>query len=105
VHKAELRRDFTQAPQHDRCRGRDEVHPAWVWSITIIPRARPPSGLSALINRTAPSLDACPDPTKYPAGFFSICTSSYDIPAAHVTVDDVYTSKALGGVAYRCSFR
>jgi carbon-monoxide dehydrogenase large subunit len=51
------------------------------------------------------AFDACADPTKYPAGFFSICTGSYDIPVAHVTVDGVYTNKAPGGVAYRCSFR
>jgi len=51
------------------------------------------------------AFDACADPTKYPAGFFSICTGSYDIPAAHLTVDGVYTNKAPGGVAYRCSFR
>jgi len=44
-------------------------------------------------------------PTKWPAGLFSICTGSYDIPAAHVHVDGVYTNKAPGGVAYRCSFR
>ncbi len=51
------------------------------------------------------AFDACADPTKYPAGFFSIVTGSYDIPAAHVSVDGVYTNKAPGGVAYRCSFR
>jgi aerobic carbon-monoxide dehydrogenase large subunit len=51
------------------------------------------------------AFDACADPTKYPAGFFSICTGSYDIPVALVTVDGVYTNKAPGGVAYRCSFR
>jgi carbon-monoxide dehydrogenase large subunit len=51
------------------------------------------------------AFDACADPTKYPAGFFSICTGSYDIPVAHVSVDGVYTNKAPGGVAYRCSFR
>ena len=44
-------------------------------------------------------------PTKWPAGFFSICTGSYDIPTAYVNVDGVYTNKAPGGVAYRCSFR
>ncbi len=44
-------------------------------------------------------------PTKWPAGLFSICTGSYDIPVAHVKVDGVYTNKAPGGVAYRCSFR
>ncbi|MGB5251167.1 MAG: aerobic carbon-monoxide dehydrogenase large subunit [Sedimenticolaceae bacterium] len=44
-------------------------------------------------------------PTKWPAGLFSIVTSSYDIAAAHVKVDGVYTNKSPGGVAYRCSFR
>ena len=44
-------------------------------------------------------------PTKWPAGFFNIVTGSYDIPVAHVEVDGVYTNKAPGGVAYRCSFR
>ena len=43
--------------------------------------------------------------TKWPAGLFSICTGSYDIPSAHVRVDAVYTNKAPGGVAYRCSLR
>src|SRR5262249_44917787 len=33
-----------------------------------------------------------------------IITGSYDFPAAHVSVDGVYTNKAPGGVAYRCSF-
>jgi len=44
-------------------------------------------------------------PTQWPAGLFSICTGSYDIPTAHVKVDGVYTNKSPGGVAYRCSFR
>src|SRR5262249_29149993 len=44
-------------------------------------------------------------PSKWPAGFFNIVTGSYDVPAAYVTVDGVYTNKAPGGVAYRCSFR
>jgi len=51
------------------------------------------------------AFDACADPSKYPAGFFNIVTGSYDIPVAHVAVDGVYTNKAPGGVAYRCSFR
>ena len=51
------------------------------------------------------AFDACADPTKFPAGFFHIVTGSYDIPVAHVAVDGVYTNKAPGGVAYRCSFR
>jgi len=51
------------------------------------------------------AFDACADPTKFPAGFFNIVTGSYDIPVAYVGVDGVYTNKAPGGVAYRCSFR
>ncbi|MEE8334607.1 MAG: molybdopterin cofactor-binding domain-containing protein, partial [Alphaproteobacteria bacterium] len=44
-------------------------------------------------------------PSKWPAGLFNVVTGSYDIPAALVTVDGVYSNKAPGGVAYRCSFR
>ncbi len=44
-------------------------------------------------------------PMKWPAGLFNIVTGSYDIPVAHVKVDGVFTNKAPGGVAYRCSFR
>src|SRR5262245_56342118 len=51
------------------------------------------------------AFDACGDPSKWPAGFFNIVTGAYDFPVAHVTVDGVYTNKAPGGVAYRCSFR
>ncbi|HXQ39868.1 MAG TPA: aerobic carbon-monoxide dehydrogenase large subunit [Candidatus Udaeobacter sp.] len=51
------------------------------------------------------AFDACADPTKWPAGFFNIVSGSYDFPVAHVEVDGVYTNKAPGGVAYRCSFR
>jgi carbon-monoxide dehydrogenase large subunit len=51
------------------------------------------------------AFDACADPTKWPAGMFHVCTGSYDIPNAHVSVDGVYTNKFPGGVAYRCSFR
>jgi aerobic carbon-monoxide dehydrogenase large subunit len=43
--------------------------------------------------------------TKLPAGLFSICTGSYDVPNAYCRVDAVYTNKAPGGVAYRCSLR
>ncbi len=32
-------------------------------------------------------------------------TGSYEIEAAHIQVDGVYTNKPPGGVAYRCSFR
>ena len=41
----------------------------------------------------------------FPAGFFSICTGSYNIPVAYLGVEGDYTNKAPGGVAYRCSFR
>ncbi|HLB80987.1 MAG TPA: aerobic carbon-monoxide dehydrogenase large subunit, partial [Dongiaceae bacterium] len=44
-------------------------------------------------------------PTKWPLGFFNVVTGSYDIPVAYVSSDGVYTNKAPGGVAYRCSFR
>ncbi len=49
--------------------------------------------------------DAAANPSKFPAGLYSICTGSYDMQAAHVEVDGVYTTKPPGGVAYRCSFR
>ena len=51
------------------------------------------------------AFDACANATKWPAGLFSIISGSYDFPAAHCLVDGVYTNKAPGGVAYRCSFR
>jgi carbon-monoxide dehydrogenase large subunit len=49
--------------------------------------------------------DAAANPSKFPAGLYSICTGSYDMKAAYVEVDGVYTTKPPGGVAYRCSFR
>ncbi|HSM57871.1 MAG TPA: aerobic carbon-monoxide dehydrogenase large subunit [Candidatus Sulfomarinibacteraceae bacterium] len=49
--------------------------------------------------------DAAANPSKFPAGRFSICTGSYDMKAAHVSFDAAYTNKPPGGVAYRCSFR
>ena len=51
------------------------------------------------------AFDATAQPTKFPAGLFSICTGSYDFAQAFCEVDGVYTNKAPGGVAYRCSFR
>lgn len=51
------------------------------------------------------AFDAAADPSKFPAGLFSICTGSYDFPVAFAEVDGVYTNKAPGGIAYRCSFR
>ncbi len=51
------------------------------------------------------AFDACADPSKFPAGLFAIVTGSYDIPTAFARVDGVYSNKAPGGVAYRCSFR
>lgn len=49
--------------------------------------------------------DAAANPSKFPAGLYSIATGSYDLQAAHIEVDGVYTNKPPGGVAYRCSFR
>jgi len=49
--------------------------------------------------------DAAANPSKFPAGLFSICTGSYDLRKAFVELDGVYTNKPPGGVAYRCSFR
>ena len=63
------------------------------------------TGLRCHVLADHGAFDACADPTKFPAGFMNICTGSYDIPVAHLTVDGVYTNKAPGGVAYRCSFR
>jgi carbon-monoxide dehydrogenase large subunit len=63
------------------------------------------TGLHAHVTADHGAFDSCADPTKFPAGFFHICTGSYDIPVAYVGVDGVYTNKAPGGVAYRCSFR
>lgn len=51
------------------------------------------------------AFNAAAQPTKFPAGLFSICTGSYDLPQAFCEVDGVYTNKAPGGIAYRCSFR
>ncbi|HEV2237880.1 MAG TPA: molybdopterin cofactor-binding domain-containing protein, partial [Ktedonobacterales bacterium] len=49
--------------------------------------------------------DAAANPSKFPAGLFNVVTGSYDLAAAHVEVDAVFTNKPPGGVAYRCSFR
>ena len=51
------------------------------------------------------AFNAAAQPSKYPAGLFSICTGSYDFSTAFCEVDGVYTNKAPGGIAYRCSFR
>jgi len=49
--------------------------------------------------------DAAANPSKFPAGLFSICTGCYDIKHAFAEVDGAYTNKPPGGIAYRCSFR
>jgi carbon-monoxide dehydrogenase large subunit len=51
------------------------------------------------------AFDSTAQPTKFPAGFFHIVCGSYALEASHVRVKAVYTNKAPGGVAYRCSFR
>src|SRR6266550_1873860 len=62
-------------------------------------------GLRATVLADHGAFNATAQPTKYPAGFFHIFTGSYDLQAAHCQVTAVYTNKAPGGVAYRCSFR
>lgn len=42
---------------------------------------------------------------QFPVGFFPIFTSCYDVPAAYASATGVYSNKAPGGIAYRCSFR
>src|SRR6201987_810001 len=51
------------------------------------------------------AFNAAAQPTKLPAGFVSMGTGSYAFRAAFCEVDGVYTNKAPGGIAYRCSFR
>ena len=62
-------------------------------------------GLRANVLADHGAFNAQAAPSKWPAGFFNIATGSYDMPAAYCKVDAVYTNKAPGGVAYRCSFR
>jgi len=49
--------------------------------------------------------DAAANPSKFPAGMFSICTGAYKLKQAFTEMDAAYTNKPPGGVAYRCSFR
>ena len=44
-------------------------------------------------------------PSKFKIGLMHSAFACYDIPAAHLTARGMYTNKAPGGVAYRCSFR
>ena len=63
------------------------------------------TGLRVSVFADHGAFDACADPSRYPAGMFHVCSGSYAIAAAYCRVDGVYTNKAPGGVAYRCSFR
>jgi carbon-monoxide dehydrogenase large subunit len=51
------------------------------------------------------AFNAAAQPSKFPAGLYSICTGNYDFQKAFCEVDGAYTNKAPGGIAYRCSFR
>ncbi len=62
-------------------------------------------GLRASVLADHGAFNATAQPSRFPAGFFSVFTGSYDVPAAHCQVRAVYTNKAPGGVAYACSFR
>ena len=44
-------------------------------------------------------------PSKFKIGLMHSAFACYDVPTAHLTAQGVYTNKAPGGVAYRCSFR
>jgi aerobic carbon-monoxide dehydrogenase large subunit len=44
-------------------------------------------------------------PSKFKIGLMHSAFACYDIPVAHLTARGLYTNKAPGGVAYRCSFR
>jgi aerobic carbon-monoxide dehydrogenase large subunit len=44
-------------------------------------------------------------PSKFKIGLMHSAFACYDIPSAHLQARGVYTNKAPGGVAYRCSFR
>jgi carbon-monoxide dehydrogenase large subunit len=44
-------------------------------------------------------------PSKFKIGLMHSAFACYDIPHAHLQARGVYTNKAPGGVAYRCSFR
>jgi aerobic carbon-monoxide dehydrogenase large subunit len=44
-------------------------------------------------------------PSKFKIGLMHSAFACYDIPTAHLEARGVYTNKAPGGVAYRCSFR
>ena len=44
-------------------------------------------------------------PSKFKLGLIHSAFACYDIPNAHLVARGVYTNKAPGGVAYRCSFR
>src|SRR5437763_737709 len=63
------------------------------------------TGLRVEVIADHGAFDSTAQPTKFPAGFFHICCGSYALEASHVKVRAVYTNKAPGGVAYRCSFR
>ena len=63
------------------------------------------TGLRAHALADHGAFNAHAQPSKWPAGLFSIVSGSYDILAAYCSVDGVFTNKAPGGVAYRCSFR
>ncbi|WP_344855782.1 aerobic carbon-monoxide dehydrogenase large subunit [Amycolatopsis ultiminotia] len=44
-------------------------------------------------------------PSKFKIGLMHSAFACYDVPYAHLSARGVYTNKAPGGVAYRCSFR
>ena len=64
------------------------------------------TGIRSKILADHGAFDAHAQPGEnFPTGFFPIFTSCYDIPAAYAEATGVYSNKAPGGIAYRCSFR
>ena len=50
------------------------------------------TGLEAHVTADHGAFDACADPTKFPAGFFHICTGSYDFLISYLGFYGVYTN-------------
>ena len=69
------------------------------------PRTASVSACAATPSPTTARSTPAPTPPNGRRGCSASSRGSYDFPAAHVLVDGVYTNKAPGGVAYRCSFR
>src|SRR2546425_12878030 len=76
------------------------------YHITAELAAKKDGTLTALTIKTLANhgyTDAAANPSKFPAGLFHVCTGSYDLKAAHVEVDGVYTNKPPRGNTFPLS--